>query len=58
MKKTLRFVAATLLLAASVSAAYSKSMLGLSEGPAPVPLCDPRDPKCKMPIPTQAPGQR
>ena len=51
MKKTLRIVAATLLLAASVSAAYSKSTLGFSEGPAPVPLCDPSEPKCKLPIP-------
>ena len=54
MKKTLRIVAAALLLAASVSAAYSKSTMGLSEGPAPVPLCDPADPKCKKPIPTEA----
>ncbi len=61
MKKIIRIVAATMLLAASVSAAYPKSMVGLSGGPSRVPLCDPTDPPpggCKLPIATQAPAHR
>lgn len=55
MKKTLRLIAAALLLAASVSAAYSKSTVTISEGPSPVPLCDPSNPKCQLPV---APAHR
>jgi len=58
MKKLMRFVAATLLLAAAVSGASSKIIQVNGEGPAPVPLCDPDNPKCKLPIPTEAPAQR
>ena len=56
MKNLMRIVAATLLLAAAVSGATSKIIQVNGEGPAPVPLCDPADPKCKMPIPTEAPA--
>jgi hypothetical protein len=51
MKKLLRIVAATLLLAACVASAApatTKAQMGLQEGPSPVPLCDPSSPKCKM----------
>ncbi|MDP9263556.1 MAG: hypothetical protein M3O85_04445 [Acidobacteriota bacterium] len=61
MKKLVRILTATLLLAACVAAASpatTKAQMGLQEGPAPVPLCDPSDPKCKMPIPTEAPAHR
>jgi hypothetical protein len=59
MKKTLRYVAAALLLAASVSGAYSKSTMGLSEGPSPVPLCDPTiNKKCPMPASPTTPDHR
>ena len=58
MKNLMRIVAATLLLAAAVSGATSKIIQVNGEGPAPVPLCHPDDPKCKMPIPTEAPAQR
>jgi hypothetical protein len=59
MKNTLRFVAAALLLAACVSAAAPApaapaiSTTLSQDGPAPVPLCDPQNPKCQMPA---APG--
>jgi hypothetical protein len=59
MKNLLRILTATLLLAACVSAAApatTNTKQGFSEGPAPVPLCDPSDPKCKKPIPEVAPA--
>ncbi|MGH9492274.1 MAG: hypothetical protein ACRD2K_02125 [Terriglobales bacterium] len=59
MKTFLRIMTATLLLAACVSAAAPariNTKQGLQEGPSPVPLCDPSDPKCKKPIPTEAPA--
>lgn len=58
MKKTLRILTATLLLAACVSAAApakTNGLPGLQAGPSPVPLCDPSDPKCQMPV---APAHR
>lgn len=57
MKNFMRIVAATLLLAAAVSGATSKIIQVNGEGPSPVPLCEPTDPKCKKPIPTEAPTQ-
>jgi len=56
MKKLMRIVAATLLLAAAVSGATSKIIQVNGDGPSPVPLCDPSDPKCKKPIPLEAPA--
>ena len=59
MKNSLRILTAMLLLAACVSAAApatTNSKQGFQEGPAPVPLCDPSNPKCKLPIPTEAPA--
>jgi hypothetical protein len=53
MKKLIRILTATLLLAACVAAAapaITNGQMGLQEGPAPVPLCDPRNPKCQMPV--------
>jgi hypothetical protein len=53
MKKLIRILTATLLLAACVAAASPASIraeMGLQEGPSPVPLCDPRNPKCTMPL--------
>ncbi len=53
MKKLIRIVTATLLLAACVAAAApatTKAQMGLQEGPSPVPLCDPRNPKCELPL--------
>ena len=63
MKKTLRVVTATLLLAACVAAASPatiKAQMGLQEGPSPVPLCDPNGPKkCQLPVaPSAAPAHR
>jgi hypothetical protein len=54
MKNYLRVLTAALLLAACITAAAPGTVnakQGFQEGPAPVPLCDPNDPKCKMPIP-------
>ena len=51
MKKLIRILTATLLLAACVAAASPatiRAQMGLQEGPSPVPLCDPKDPKCKL----------
>ena len=53
MKKLIRILTATLLLAACVAAASPatiKAQMGLQEGPSPVPLCDPKNPKCQMPL--------
>ncbi len=50
MSKILRIVAATLLLAAAVSGATSKIIQVNGDGPAPVPLCDPRNPRCQLPL--------
>jgi hypothetical protein len=61
MKKLIRILTATLLLAACVAAASpatTKAQMGLQEGPSPVPLCDPRNPKCPMPVSTTAPAQK
>ena len=62
MKKLIRVLTATLLLAAcfaAASPATTKAQTGLQEGPAPVPLCDPRNPKCQMPMaPSAAPAHR
>ena len=52
MKKLIRILTATLLLAACVAAAAparTSTKQGFTEGPAPVPLCDPNSPKCKIP---------
>ena len=49
MKNLLRILIATLLLAACVTAAApapASKGPGFQEGPAPVPLCDPRLRKC------------
>ena len=62
MKNFLRILTATLLLAACVSAAApatTNGQIGLQDGPSPVPLCDPRNPKCQLPVaPTAAPAHR
>jgi len=62
MKKLIRILTATLLLAACVAAASpatTKAQMGLQSGPSPVPLCDPSEPKCKLPMaPDSAPAQR
>ena len=62
MKRLIRIVTATLLLAACVAAAApgTTGTLVLQEGPSPVPLCDPRNPKCQMPLekPSAAPAHR
>ena len=62
MKKLIRVVTATLLLAACVAAAApgTTGTLVLQEGPSPVPLCDPtKNPKCPMPVaPSAAPAHR
>ena len=61
MKKLIRIVTATLLLAACVAAASPDTgTLVLQDGPSPVPLCDPRNPKCQMPLerPSAAPAHR
>ncbi|HEV2021186.1 MAG TPA: hypothetical protein VGQ94_01520 [Terriglobales bacterium] len=61
MKNLFRIVTATLLLAACVAAAApatTKAQMGLQEGPSPVPLCDPRNPKCPMPVSPTAPAQK
>ena len=61
MKNLIRILTATLLLAACVAAAApatTKAQMGLQEGPSPVPLCDPRNPKCQMPISPAAPAQK
>ena len=53
MKNLIRILTATLLLAACVSAAApgsANAKMGLQEGPAPVPLCDPTVRKCPMPM--------
>ena len=59
MKNFLRILTATLLLAACVSAAAPATIntkQGLQEGPAPVPLCDPRIKKCTLPTSPAAPA--
>jgi hypothetical protein len=63
MKNLIRILTATLLLAACVSAAApgsANAKMGLQEGPAPVPLCDPTvNKKCQMPeAPSAAPAHR
>ena len=62
MKNLIRILTATLLLAACVAAAApatTKAQMGLQEGPAPVPLCDPSRPKCQRPVaPSAAPAHR
>lgn len=49
MKSLIRILTALLLLAACVTAAApapTSTKPGFQEGPAPVPLCDPRVKKC------------
>lgn len=49
MKKLIRILTATLLLAACILAAAPapvSTKTGFQDGPAPVPLCDPRLKKC------------
>ena len=63
MKKLIRIVTATLLLAACVAAAApgTTGTLVLQDGPSPVPLCDPTGTKkCPMPVsqPSAAPAHR
>lgn len=61
MKKLIRVVTATLLLAACVAAAApgTTGTLVLQEGPSPVPLCDPtKNPKCTFAVPSAAPAHR
>ncbi len=62
MKKTLRVLTATLLLAACVAAAApatNNAPMGLQSSPSPVPLCDPSNPRCQMPMaPAAAPAHR
>lgn len=53
MKKLIRILTAMLLLAACVAAAAptrTSTKQGFTEGPSPVPLCDPNTKKCQMPI--------
>ena len=62
MKNLVRIVTATLLLAACVAAAApatNNAQMGMQSGPSPVPLCDPQNPKCQLPMaPAAAPAHR
>jgi hypothetical protein len=61
MKNLVRIVTATLLLAACISAAAPAPPISTTlsqEGPSPVPLCDPQNPKCQMPAAPGSSSQR
>ena len=48
-KKTPFRFALTAALMLSSFALQGKSPVALNDGPAPTPLCDPSNPKCKIP---------
>ena len=62
MKNVIRILTATLLLAACVAAAApatNNAQMGLQSSPSPVPLCDPSNPRCQLPMaPAAAPAHR